>query len=94
MRALKNLSQSPSVEHVFVYPGNGGTAWGLTKVSNVDGLVADYAALVALAKEMSIGLVVVGPDEDVVAGIEGFFRDSRTWQLYPYPVYTYANHRD
>jgi len=39
--------------------------------------------LVALAKELSIGLVVVGPDEDVVAGIEGFFRRGNTT---PFPL--------
>ncbi|XP_044721298.1 phosphoribosylglycinamide synthetase, ATP-grasp (A) domain-containing protein [Hirsutella rhossiliensis] len=33
-------------------------------------------SLVSLARDMRIGLVVVGPDDDVVAGIEGFFRDS------------------
>lgn len=70
------LSQSPSVEHVFVYPGNGGTARGLDKVSNVEDHVPDYAALASLAREMLIGLVVVGPDDDVVGGIEKSFRDS------------------
>lgn len=39
--------------------------------------------MVALAKELSIGLVVVGPDEDVVAGIEGFFRRGNTT---PFPL--------
>ncbi|KAK4083069.1 hypothetical protein Purlil1_11013 [Purpureocillium lilacinum] len=78
------LSQSPSVEHVFVCPGNGGTARGLDKVSNVQvPHPDDYASLVALAKELSIGLVVVGPDEDVVAGIEGFFRRGNTT---PFPL--------
>ncbi|KAK1963326.1 phosphoribosylamine-glycine ligase [Colletotrichum sublineola] len=70
------LSHSPSVEHVFVFPGNGGTAKGLLNVSNVNEKVEDYADLVSVSKRFSITLVVVGPDDDVVNGIEGFFRDS------------------
>lgn len=65
------------MRHVYVYPGNGGTAVGLDKVSNLEYHVPDYPALVSLAQEMQIGLVVVGSDEDVVAGVEGFFRGSK-----------------
>ncbi|UNI18878.1 hypothetical protein JDV02_005116 [Purpureocillium takamizusanense] len=69
------LSQSPSVAHVFVCPGNGGTARGRDNVSNIQAPAgSDYASLVSLANDLNIGLVVVGPDEDVVAGLEGFFR--------------------
>ncbi|KAK1996227.1 hypothetical protein LX36DRAFT_671882 [Colletotrichum falcatum] len=70
------LSHSPSVEHVFVFPGNGGTAKGLPNVSNVNEEIVDYADLVFVSRRLSITLVVVGPDDDVVNGIEGFFRDS------------------
>ncbi|KAL7958038.1 phosphoribosylglycinamide synthetase [Trichoderma compactum] len=84
MRGIMNidawkLSQSVSVEHVFVSPGNGGTVQ-TEKISNVvdEGIVADrdYSALVTLALKLNIGLVVVGPDTAVVGGIEGYFRES------------------
>ncbi|KAI9791104.1 MAG: hypothetical protein M1816_004335 [Peltula sp. TS41687] len=70
------LSQSPRVEHIYVVPGNGGTAHGLKKVSNVDHVSANnYPNLVSLAKELNISLVVVGPDDAVADGIEGYFRE-------------------
>ncbi|KAL5089123.1 hypothetical protein Trisim1_005978 [Trichoderma cf. simile WF8] len=73
------LSQSPSVEHVFVFPGNGGTVQS-EKISNVvdESILSerDYPALVTLALKLNIGLVVVGPDSAVVDGIEGYFRQS------------------
>ncbi|KAK4078993.1 hypothetical protein Trihar35433_98 [Trichoderma harzianum] len=73
------LSQSVSVEHAFVFPGNGGTVQ-TEKISNVvdESIVSerDYPALVTLALKLNIGLVVVGPDSAVVDGIEGYFRQS------------------
>ncbi|KAK2615481.1 hypothetical protein N8I77_002231 [Diaporthe amygdali] len=69
------LVHSPSVEHVFVVPGNGGTA-SLPGVTNIDDIAAnDYPGLVRLSQDLDIGLVVAGPD-DAVDGIEGFFRGS------------------
>ncbi|MCJ1349790.1 hypothetical protein MMC31_008031, partial [Peltigera leucophlebia] len=71
------LSQSPMVEHIFVVPGNAGTAFGLIKVSNHTATAAnDFPNLVLLAKKLHIGLVVAGPDDVVVDGIEGYFRES------------------
>ncbi|KAK3942812.1 phosphoribosylglycinamide synthetase [Diplogelasinospora grovesii] len=70
------LSTSPSVEHVYVVPGNAGTET-LAKTSNITDVAAnDYPALVTLSKELSIGLVVAGPDDVACDGIEGYFRDS------------------
>jgi phosphoribosylamine--glycine ligase/phosphoribosylformylglycinamidine cyclo-ligase len=70
------LAQSPSVSHVYVVPGNGGTD-ALENVSNVSSVKPnDYPGLVALARELGVGLVVAGPDDVVVDGIEGFFRGS------------------
>jgi hypothetical protein len=69
------LNQSPKASHIYVVPGNGGTARGLSKVSNIDDVKEDdYPALVELAKKLGIDLVVVGPDQAVVDGIEGYFR--------------------
>ncbi|OPB36175.1 hypothetical protein A0O28_0109510 [Trichoderma guizhouense] len=73
------LSQSASVEHVYVFPGNGGTVQ-TEKISNVvdESIVSerDYPALVTLALKLNIGLVVVGPDSAIVDGIERYFRQS------------------
>ncbi|ODQ67749.1 phosphoribosylformylglycinamidine cyclo-ligase [Nadsonia fulvescens var. elongata DSM 6958] len=68
------LSQSPRVEKIFVAPGNGGTANGLNKVSNVKIGVCDFPALVKFAVENNVNLVVPGPEIPLVEGIEGHFR--------------------
>lgn len=55
------LSQSPRVGKIFVVPGNGGTAKGIEKVSNIDSVSEeDFEGLVKLAQEMKINLVVPG----------------------------------
>ena len=60
------VEQSPSVEEVFVLPGNAGTA---TFATNVPGKPGDIPAVVDKAKELGVGLVVVGPEDPLVAGI-------------------------
>ena len=70
------LTQSPSVNQIYVVPGNAGTS-GLPNVTNIRQVKPDdYRGIVALAKDLDVGLVVVGPDDAVVAGIEGYFRGS------------------
>ena len=69
------LSQSALVEKIFVVPGNGGTAAGMDKISNVEGASEDdYPGLVKIAEELKINLVVPGPDVPIVGGIERYFR--------------------
>lgn len=48
------------VSRIFVAPGNGGTAQGLDKVSNVTIAVDDFAGLVDFARKMDVNLVVPG----------------------------------
>jgi phosphoribosylamine--glycine ligase / phosphoribosylformylglycinamidine cyclo-ligase len=68
------LSQSPRVENILVVPGNGGTA-NLPKVTNVSHVSAgDFPALVKLAQSKGVGLVVPGPEQPLVDGIEAYFR--------------------
>jgi phosphoribosylamine--glycine ligase/phosphoribosylformylglycinamidine cyclo-ligase len=67
------LSQSPRVESIIVVPGNGGTG-NCPKVTNLDFAADDYPALVALAKEREINLVVPGPEAPLVDGISDYFR--------------------
>ncbi|RBR16585.1 uncharacterized protein FIESC28_06887 [Fusarium coffeatum] len=74
------LSQARSVEHVFVFPGNGGTTHteGVVPIYTLAGIptgTSGYFELAQKAKNLGIGLVVVGPDDDVVNGIEEYFRE-------------------
>ena len=48
------------VSQVFVAPGNGGTAQGLNKVSNVSIAVDDFSELIDFAKKMKVNFVVPG----------------------------------
>lgn len=60
------LAGSKDAGEVFVAPGNGGTAKDFT---NVDIGVMDFDGLVNFSKENDIGLVVVGPEDPLDAGI-------------------------
>ncbi len=65
------LLQSPRVEHVFVAPGNGGTAL-MDRTSNV--ALADPAALADFVQREGISLTVVGPEAPLAAGVVDTFR--------------------
>lgn len=64
------LAASPKVSHVFVAPGNAGTAQ-LPKASNITQV--DNAALVRFAKENDIALTVVGPEVPLAKGVVDAF---------------------
>jgi phosphoribosylamine---glycine ligase len=61
-------AQSTRVEHVFVAPGNAGTARE-PRVSNVEIGAGDIAALIELATREQVGLTIVGPEAPLVDGI-------------------------
>jgi len=60
------LSQSPLLEALFIAPGNPGTAQCGT---NVPLNVAHHADVIAFCQSERIGLVVVGPEAPLVAGL-------------------------
>lgn len=60
------ISQSPRVDRVFVAPGNVGTFFDAENVA-INPL--DFAKVIQFAKENSIGLVAVGPEQPLCAGI-------------------------
>lgn len=62
--------ESPFCEHLFIAPGNAGTADCGT---NVDLNPNDFPALKAFTLENDIEMVVVGPEEPLVRGIFDFF---------------------
>lgn len=66
-------SLSPLVDHVYVAPGNAGTAT-MTGVSNIAIDVMNFEALIDFAKEMSIGLTIIGPEAPLVGGIVDAFK--------------------
>jgi phosphoribosylamine--glycine ligase/phosphoribosylformylglycinamidine cyclo-ligase len=69
------LSQSPSVDVVYVAPGNGGTGSGSSqKIVNASVKSDDYPGLVALAQKNNVNLVVPGPEAPLVDGIQGYFQ--------------------
>ncbi len=65
------LKQSPRVSAVFCAPGNGGIA---ELAQCVPIKITEHDALVAFAKEQGIGLIVVGPDDALAAGIVDRFQ--------------------
>jgi phosphoribosylamine--glycine ligase len=60
------LAADPSVTDLFVAPGNPGIA-SVATLAPVD--AADPAAVAALAVELAVDLVVVGPEAPLVAGV-------------------------
>lgn len=66
-------SQSPKVTHVFVAPGNAGTALE-DKLTNIDFAVEDIAGLLAFAQKEAIDLTIIGPEVPLVLGIVDAFQ--------------------
>lgn len=61
-------AQSNNVEHVYVAPGNAGTALE-EKVSNIDIAVDDIPTLINFAQDNNIALTIVGPEAPLCEGI-------------------------
>jgi phosphoribosylamine---glycine ligase len=67
------LRQSPRVKEIFIAPGNAGTA----KVGrNVEIKPSELDQLLDFARQESIGLTVVGPDDVLAAGIVDLFENA------------------
>ncbi|XP_077050944.1 trifunctional purine biosynthetic protein adenosine-3 [Siphateles boraxobius] len=62
------LAQSPLVQQVLVAPGNAGTA-NSGKICNSEVSVNNHCILAQYCKDHSVGLVVVGPEVPLAAGI-------------------------
>jgi phosphoribosylamine---glycine ligase len=65
-------AQSPRVQHVFVAPGNAGTALE-SNVSNIDIAADDIDALLRFAIDENVDLTIIGPEVPLVAGIVDTF---------------------
>jgi phosphoribosylamine--glycine ligase len=69
------VAQSPSVETVFVAPGNAGTAREM-RLENLAIGVDDIDGLVAFAAEAGIDLTIVGPEAPLVEGVVDRFHEA------------------
>ena len=67
----KQFNEAPSVEKVFVAPGNDGMK-NDAEVVAIDAL--DFEALASFAKENEIALTFVGPEQPLAAGIVDYFQ--------------------
>lgn len=67
------LSRDPEVSAVHVAPGNPGTAAVATN-HRVD--IDDGAQVTALARDLGVGLVVIGPEAPLVAGVADAVREA------------------
>ena len=61
-------AQFDEVQHVFVAPGNAGTAIE-NKITNININVENIAELVSFAKQESVDISIVGPEAPLVLGI-------------------------
>lgn len=69
-------AQNPSVEKVFVAPGNAGTATE-AKLSNVALSVSDFEGLADFAASNNVQLTIVGPEAPLVDGVVDYFNERK-----------------
>lgn len=74
------LLQSPTCKKLFVAPGNAGTA---SIASNVDIQPTDFIAVKDFVLKENITMVVVGPEDPLVAGIFDFFKEDEDLKSVP-----------
>ncbi len=67
------ILQNPKCDRLIVAPGNAGIA-GLADCAALD--IADPGAVVALAVDHAVDLVVIGPEAPLAAGVAGALRDA------------------
>ncbi len=64
------IAQSPLCNHLFVAPGNSGTA---SVATNLDISVSDFEGVKSAVLEHNIEMLVVGPEDPLVNGVHDFF---------------------
>jgi len=68
-------AQSPLAKHIFVAPGNAGTALE-PKLSNIDIGAEQITELVEFARTNAVGLTIVGPEVPLVLGVVDAFNQA------------------
>ncbi len=74
------LAQSPRTEHLYIAPGNAGTA---TIGTNLNVAVTNFDAIAQVAIDKAIDMVVVGPEDPLVNGIYDYFANHATLHNIP-----------
>lgn len=74
------LSQSERCKNIFVAPGNAGTAQIGT---NVEIPVTDFNEIENFCETNDVGIILVGPEAPLVAGIWDHFKDSEIYVFGP-----------
>ena len=67
------LSQSPSVDNVYIAPGNGGSQGS---IENIDIAFDDVQGLLKFAQDNSIALTVIGQEASSEAGVVDAFKEA------------------
>ena len=65
------IAQSPRVDHLYIAPGNAGTA---EVGENVPIQATDFEALRVFALEREVDMIVVGPEDPLVRGVYDYFK--------------------
>lgn len=68
---LEQVLRSKKVDHIFIAPGNGGTA---SKAQNIAIVADDLPTLLRFAKDNSVDLTIVGPELPLTLGITDLFQ--------------------
>ena len=68
------IAQSPELTELYCAPGNAGTR---RLAQNVDIAASDVAGLERFAREQKIDLVVIGPEDPLVAGLADRLREAK-----------------
>lgn len=69
------IKQSKKCSNLWVAPGNTGTA---TIATNVNCLVTDFEKIKEIIEENNIEMLVVGPEDPLVAGIYDYFKNDQS----------------
>ena len=67
------IARSPRVDGIYALPGNAGTG---VLAKNLDMPLDDIPSIVSKARELGIGLAVVGPEAPLAAGISDLFNQA------------------
>ncbi|MDE7468104.1 MAG: phosphoribosylamine--glycine ligase, partial [Muribaculaceae bacterium] len=70
----RKISESPRTAHLWIAPGNAGTARYGTTVPSLNPL--DFKAVEEFVAQNSIDMLVVGNEDPLVAGIYDYFEAS------------------
>jgi phosphoribosylamine--glycine ligase len=74
------INQSRLCSHLFIAPGNAGTAKCGT---NLETAATDFEGIKKICMDENIGMVVVGPEEPLVKGIVDFFAGDKALKKIP-----------